>query len=131
MNAYKDFQKVQAEHMPQSIQIVAKLGSWGAYHGNINRYLKTLLGKPTVPNANMIFIPMKVPKPASDATEAVKGKFPVLLPHELFAHLYNDNEPMFGELFVGTTFTNGDVSGGATILDGFWSTVSDRQNQDY
>ena len=131
---HTDFSSVLAKALhiptgwiPESITKLAKLGSWGKHPGNIHRDLKILLGDPSVPEAHCVRVPINVCKAQEGTENIVTAPLPVLLPHELFANLYNERRELFESTYIGETQDGTDASCSAK-LRAFWSELERRRD---
>ena len=122
---YKDYQRMlgkiglNEDWMPNCLQHLAQLGTWGAHPGNINRELKVWLGEPTLPSPMKVTVPMVSPKPTSGQAKTSNIEFPILLPHEFISHVYHNHQTLFSSLYIGES--NGQET--PDKLEEFWSTV--------
>ena len=89
---------------------LAGLSTGGIYPNNIWRDLKRLLPQPKLPKLHFMWLPMQ---------HNVLGRFcrnvPMLLPHELFASIYNNYPEMWRKIVYGSQQT----------CQKFWNSVSE------
>ena len=104
----------------QSLKDLSKLGAHGRHPGNIKRDLVGLLGAPQVPEAYVIQAEMAIPKLNGPGNHTQVMDFPILLPHEVFAHLHQAHPTRFGQLFLD--------SGNCKTLEDFWGTAMQRKD---
>ena len=107
--------------IPKSITKFASLGNWGRTPGNISRDLTSALGEPCVPEVAHVEVKVKVPKPTGGHQSQHMIKMPMILPHEMFATLYDDIDK-FKNVFVGDSTDMGDS------IKSFWQTVASRKD---
>jgi hypothetical protein len=89
---------MSADHASKNLKDFAGLGSSGRYPGNIKRDLIATLGDPQVPLPHFEEVPMIASKGvAGDQVQEVD--FPIMLPHEVFAHMYTTHPKRFANLF--------------------------------
>lgn len=111
----------------RSLERLAKLGSWGKHEGNCHTELHTYLGEPGIPKALFHDVPLTIPKRNklddvdADAVEKIvpTKKYPILLPHVMFAHYYSTDKDRFNELYLG------DCQSPEKLAE-FWETLVDR-----
>ena len=95
---------VSPDHASKNLRDFAALGAHGQYKGNASRDLATKLGEPSLPAPFYAQVPMVISKPAAVGATTEVLPFPILLPHELFAYIYNESKDRFGEYFMDGTF---------------------------
>ncbi len=95
-----------------SLRALAGLGGSGRYPGNMQRDLVRILGEPSLPKPFMAPIHMKIQKPRRGESGVQQVRFPFLLPHEYFAHLYQNQREVFTDPFLG---------GDSTRPSSFWT----------
>ena len=71
------------------------LGTSGRHKNNVRKELVHLLGETDMPEPLCEFVPMQVLKTDSGVPGMQRVEFPVLLPHEVFAHLYHQHPCRF------------------------------------
>ena len=83
-----------------TLRLFASLGSWGVHPNNVLRDLKEVLGEPTL-LPPPVYLPLhtKITKPQRGKVPVVVMEHPVLLPHEIFSHLYRNDKRKFAEVF--------------------------------
>ena len=102
---------VSPDHCLSSLRSLSGLGSSGRHPSNIRQQLVTLLGEPSCPHPFVSRVELTVLKPRG-GEETSPTEFPVLLPHELFSHIFEHFPQRFDDIFC-----NG---GGVANLKGFW-----------
>jgi hypothetical protein len=108
-------------HASKSLRVFAGLGSSGRYTGNIKRDLVAALGDPQVPLPHFEEVHMLASKGAADDTPQAVD-FPILLPHEFFAHMYKTHPKRFASLFLDS------AEGHNKALPAFWSEAARRKD---
>ena len=73
----------------RSLRQFASLGCNGLHPGNISRDLPSLLGAPNSPPVHLETLVTRIPKMVFSTTAPVKHG--LLLPHQVFAHLYHSD----------------------------------------
>ena len=102
---------VSPDHCLSSLRFLSGLGSSGRHPSNIRQQLVTLLGEPSCPHPFVSRVELTVLKPRG-GEETSPTEFPVLLPHELFSHIFEHFPQRFDDIFC-----NG---GGVANLRDFW-----------
>ena len=115
-------------YMPRILYSFAPLGNWGAHIGNVNGELKQWLGEATIPIAKMVTVPMSVQKPAIGEAMTKDIVLPMLLPLEIFSHVYHTHPALFSELYIGDIGATNEKDIWGMQLDQFWKTVADRKD---
>ena len=109
------------DHASKSLKDFAGLGTFGIHKGNIKRDLVNCLGDPQVPDPHCEHIPLLVAKHDAELGP-VETEFPIMLPHETFAHLHEHHPKRFAKLFL-------DSEGGHdNALSSFWAEVTHRKD---
>ena len=104
-----------------TLKRVASIGSWGKHPGNCHESLRAFLGEPNVPSPFLHDVPMLLKKSkggVANVTDVVK--FPVLLPHVLFAHYFHTDRARFQSLFLGDQTPES--------MEAFWSELERRDD---
>ncbi|CAK0882812.1 unnamed protein product, partial [Prorocentrum cordatum] len=78
------------------IQLLAALGTWGEYPGNVHHELMTKFGDSPLPEPYQFEIPAWDSKTASAQQKVCAA----LLPHEWFASLFKHHRDEFDEIFA-------------------------------
>ena len=132
MHAYDDqvnlleSMNLSADRACPKLQAMARLGNWGQQPGNVQVQLLSWLGAPSTPPCMMHKVPVLVTKSragvaASSGADGQEIDFPVLLPHVLFAWLYDNHRDRFNKLFLGACPRKADVGA-------FWKEMSKRKD---
>ena len=102
-----------------SIKALSMLGNSGRIHGNIKRYLLTLLGPPRCPCIVRAPVVCITGKPCENATTSID--MPFLLPHHTLSYWYENARDRFDEFMFGGPY-NPDM------VTSFWKTVVQRRD---
>lgn len=128
MQAYNDFKRVltsinqSTDHIPKDLQVVASLGKYGEYPGNIKRDLLSLLGTPCAPAFSFAEIPCKISKGLGEGADSNQNvSIPFNLPHIVMSYLHKNNRESFDELFFGGSLEPGKLAE-------FWKAVVTRKD---
>ena len=93
-------------HVDSSLISLAQLGSWGAHPNHIHEQRLAFLGEPVSVKATLYTIPCLAQKQKIHTPwRAENTRFPIVLPHEIFAHTYQHNPKRFRQLFLGDKTT--------------------------
>lgn len=105
---------------PSDIRKLSEIGTKGKHTSNCKRDLLNLLQDPDLPEAYQVSVPMKISKVDAEQEVVQERSFPILLPHETFAKLYQDDKPLFSKLLM-------DGGDDCTVKD-FWAEVRRRKD---
>ena len=107
-----------------SLRAFAAIGSGGRHESNMRRDLISVLGDPHMMEPTYVDVVQNVLKPTienPDSSYVMSAHFPLLLPHEQFAHLYKFYPERFRFLFT-------DGKEPSEVLPICWSTVQERRD---
>lgn len=107
------------DYIPSSLKALAAIGDSGKYPGNCHRDLLSYLGEPNIPKAFRVPIHIKIIKPRKNKPQVQQVPVSMLLPHELFHHMYTHNYAKFVEVYLG---------GDEGKVKEFWDGVELRQD---
>ena len=128
MHAYDDqiallrSMQMSEDRVCPKLQALARLGQWGQQPGNVQSQLLNWLGAPRTPPAMTHKVPVLVPKKHSSSAHGsaiVDIELPFLLPHEMFAWMYDNDRDRFNQLFLGQCPSTTDIKG-------FWKEMTKR-----
>lgn len=114
---------IPKEHISSSLRSLAALGASGKYSGNICPELKRFLGEPSYPKPIMFKLNMAIRKPRKLSSKLQEVDFPLMAPHLVVSHLFNNHKKAFDFKLLGTG--EGDLS---LKLHHFWTEVVRRKD---
>ena len=114
--------KKTRDWISDSLVGLARIGSWGRFHGNMSRDILSFLGDLETPTPFMAKIDLQITKPKPGEPDVQEVSFPFMLPHDTFNWIYEKYPSRFTQLFYGDT----DDHGGR--LESFWRGVIERKD---
>ena len=111
------------EHVPFSLRVLAHLGCSGKRPGNVASELKGWLGQSSYPSPLVVPVTMAISKPQSWRPMVQKVAFPIMVPHFVVSHLFNNHRRTFDYKLLG--IGEGDLT---DKLHFFWTEVVRRKD---
>ena len=84
------------DYAQPSLTRLARLRNWGAQSSNVKTDLVTAIGEPKIPEACFVQVFTQHLKAEDEKDSVIETAFPILLPHESFAHMFHEEQAIFG-----------------------------------